>query len=94
MVWRGLAIVALSAGAFASALGVVVARHEARQVFVDQQAVMAERDRLNLQWTQLQIEQSTWATPGRIERHARDELGMLQPDAERLVVIGGDAWGR
>ncbi|OOC09183.1 MULTISPECIES: cell division protein FtsL [Thioalkalivibrio] len=94
MVWRGLAIVALSVGAFASAIGVVVARHEARQAFVEQQAVLAERDRLNLEWTRLQIEQSTWATPGRIERHAREELGMSRPDADRLVVIGRDAWVR
>ncbi len=94
MVARGLLAVALATGVFASAIGVVAAKHEARQAFVDQQQALAQRDVLNLEWTQLQIEQSTWATQGRVEEQARRQLGMIQPDSDRIVVIGGDAWVR
>ncbi len=92
MVARGLLFVTLGVGVFASAVGVVAAKHEAREAFVTHQAVLAERDALNLDWTQLQIEQSTWATPARIETQAREELGMIQPDSDRIVVIGGSQW--
>ncbi|WP_019626886.1 cell division protein FtsL [Thioalkalivibrio sp. ALJT] len=94
MVLRGLLAVVLATGVFASAIGVVTAKHEARQAFIDHQQALAQRDALNLDWTQLQIEQSTWATQGRVEERAREHLGMFPPDSERVVVIGGDAWAR
>jgi len=93
MVFRGLLLVALAVAVFASAVGVVAAKHESRHAFIAHQATLAERDRLNLEWTQLQIEQSTWATQARIEAQAR-ELGMIKPDSERVVIIGGPAWER
>ena len=94
MVARGLLAVALATGVFASAVGVVAAKHESRQAFIDQQQALSQRDVLNLEWTQLQIEQSTWATPGRVEEQARERLDMIQPDSDRIVVIGGSSWAR
>lgn len=86
---------ALLAGlVFASAVGVVVSKHEARQVFVEYQAKLGERDALNLEWTQLQLEQATWATQARIENAARERLGMIKPGADRIVYIGEAAWVR
>lgn len=94
MVFRGFMLIALATGVFASAVGVVAAKHESRQAFIEHQSELAERDALNLEWTQLQIEQSTWATQGRIEQQARDELGMIKPEPDRIVVIGGRTWER
>lgn len=94
MVFRGLLLVALGVAVFASAVGVVAAKHESRQAFIAHQAALAERDALNLEWTQLQIEQSTWATQARIEEQAREQLGMIKPDTGRIVVIGGPTWAR
>ena len=94
MVARGLLAVALATGVFASAVGVVAAKHESRQAFIDQQQALSQRDVLNLEWTQLQIEQSTWATQGRVEKQARERLDMIQPDSDRIVVIGGSSWAR
>ncbi|MBS3800818.1 MAG: cell division protein FtsL [Thioalkalivibrio sp.] len=94
MVARGVLAVTLAVAVFACAIGVVVAKHEARQAFIEQQQQLARRDALNLEWTQLQIEQATWATPGRIEERARERLNMMRPDSDRIVVIGGDAWAR
>ena len=84
----------LVAFVFASAVGVVVARHEARQVFIHHQAALQERDALNLEWTQLQLEQATWATQARIEAAARDRLGMIQPGPDRMVYVGARTWVR
>ncbi len=84
----------LAALVFASAVSVVMARHEARQVFIEHQAVLEERDALNLEWTQLQLEQATWATQARIETTARDRLGMIRLTPERIVYIEEGLWER
>jgi cell division protein FtsL len=43
--------------------------------------------RLGEEWTQLTLEQSTWATNKRIEALASRSLGMRQPDPTTTVVI-------
>ena len=55
---------------FASSLGVVFSTHQARRLFVESQGLQKVRDELNTQWGRLQLEQSTWATHGRIEKIA------------------------
>jgi cell division protein FtsL len=86
--------IVLAALVFASAVGVVVARHEARQAFIEYQAELKERDALNLEWTQLQLEQATWATQGRIETTALERLGMIRLGPDRIVYVGGASWVR
>jgi len=84
----------LAALVFASAVGVVIARHEARQAFMEHQSELKERDALNLEWTQLQLEQATWATQARIETAARERLGMIRPGPDRIIYVGGGPWAR
>lgn len=79
---------------FVSAVSVVMARHEARQAFIEHQAELEERDALNLEWTQLQLEQATWATQARIEATARDGLGMIRLTPDRIVYIEEGLWER
>lgn len=70
-----------------SAVSVVYARHDARQLFIELQQLTAERDRLNIDWGRLQIEHSTWASPGRVEQIAREKLGMREPDPAKVVIV-------
>lgn len=51
-----------------SALAIVYTKHESRRLFVELEGLTTERDELNIEWGQLQIEQSTYATHGRIEQ--------------------------
>ena len=55
-----------------SAMALVYTKHEARKLFVELETLTHERDELNIEWGQLQIEQSTWATHARIEQVAAD----------------------
>ena len=55
-----------------SAIALIYAKHELRKLFVELEALTTERDELNIEWGQLQIEQSTWATHARIERVATE----------------------
>ena len=83
---RGL-LMALVLAVLASAVGVIYAKHEGRKQFVQLQALEKERDQMNVEWGQLQLEQGTWATHSRVERVARKRLGMKMPDAESVVII-------
>jgi cell division protein FtsL len=77
----------LLAGTVGSAIAVVQARHEHRQLFVDLSELERERDELNIEFGRLQLEQATWADTHRIERIARSQLGMKYPDAAELRVL-------
>lgn len=70
-----------------SALLVVQARHQARILFVELQALEQTRDELNEEWSRLQLEQSTWNMAGRIENLARTELEMQSPGPEQLILV-------
>lgn len=71
----------------ASAIAVVRARHEARTLFVQLEQLSAERDRLNIEWSQLQLEQSAWSNHGFVERVASDRLRMTLPRPDEVRIV-------
>ena len=84
--WRFL-VALLWVAVLASSLGVVYAKHQARNRFNELQKLTQQRDELDIEWGQLQLEQSTWATHGRVERVARDDLRMVIPQANDLRIV-------
>jgi cell division protein FtsL len=70
-----------------SAIALVYTKHESRNMFVELEQLTRERDELNIEWGQLQIEQSTWATHGRIERVALEELALIRPKSTEIYLI-------
>lgn len=82
-----LLIAVLWVAVLASALGVVRGKHEARNQFNELQKLTTQRDDLDIEWGQLQLEQSTWATHGRVEQVAHDNLGMVTPLASELRIV-------
>ncbi len=70
-----------------SAFAIVYTKHESRKLFVELEDLTTERDALNIEWGQLQIEQSTWATHARIERVAVDEMSLVRPRSDEIYVI-------
>jgi cell division protein FtsL len=70
-----------------SAMGVVFSTHESRKQFVALQGLQKTRDDLNAEWGRLQLEQSTWATHGRIEQFANNRLDMVNPSAGTVVIV-------
>ena len=70
-----------------SAMALIYTKHESRKLFVDLEQLTSERDALNIEWGQLQIEQSTWATHARIEKVATDELSLMRPKPTDIYVI-------
>jgi cell division protein FtsL len=72
------------------AMGVVNSQHRARKVFVDLEAEQSTQRRLEEEFTQLTLEQSTWATNKRVESIAAKGLGMRLPDASSTVIVTPD----
>jgi cell division protein FtsL len=82
-----LAVVGLWCAVLASAAGVVWVKHEARTLFVDLEKLSAERDRLNIEWGRLQLEQSAWSTPGFVEQVADQKLRLTIPSATEVKIV-------
>ena len=82
-----LLIAVLVAVCVLSALAIIYTKHESRKLFVELEDLTTERDALNIEWGQLQIEQSTWATHARIERLAIEEMSLIRPLSEEIYVI-------
>ena len=70
-----------------SALGVVYAKHQSRKLFVELNTLETERDRLNVEWGQLQLELNTWAAHSRIENKARKNLGMTGIEHDKVIFV-------
>jgi cell division protein FtsL len=70
-----------------SGMAQVYTKHESRKLFIELERLTAARDELNIEWGQLQIEQSTWATHARIEQVATEELALSRPVPGEIYVI-------
>lgn len=71
----------------ATAVGVVYSKHMDRESFIELQALANERDRMDVEWGQLQLEQSTLTTQGQVEHAARNKLGMVNLSATKMVIV-------
>ena len=71
----------------ASALGIVSAQHHARKLFTELEREQVRTQALEVEWGQLQLEQSTWAAHARIERLVRERFKMHAPVAGQIVVL-------
>lgn len=71
----------------ASAIGTVSSNHRARKMFVDLEREQARMRELEVEWGQLQLEQSTWANHARVEQIARSRLHMKSPGSGQVISI-------
>ena len=71
----------------ACALGVINTQHRARKLFAELDQEQAAAKKLDEEWTQLQLEQGTWATHKRVEAVASRQLGMHFADPSTTVII-------
>ncbi len=78
----------LAVAIMASAIGAVYAKHESRKLFTELQRLNVERDRMEVEWGQLQLEQSTWATYAIVEKRARESMKMRPPTADEMLLLG------
>jgi cell division protein FtsL len=59
------------------ALSLVNAQYQARRLFIELERAQAAARQLDIEWAQLQLDQSTLGKNARIEANARRDLGMV-----------------
>ncbi|CAG0948598.1 hypothetical protein BURK1_00045 [Burkholderiales bacterium] len=71
----------------ACAISLVTTRHQARSLFVELEREQSRARAYEVEHGQLQLEQSTWSMPARVEKFAREQLHMQVPGAGRVEVV-------
>lgn len=73
--------------ALGSAAGAIYCKHRARELFVELERLNGRRDNLQIEWGQLQLEQSAWSTHAFVERVASTKLHMAMPPPKEIEII-------
>ena len=87
MTTRPVNVLVVLLAVVATAVGIVYAKHQGRELFIELEMLGNERDRMDVEWGQLQLEQSTLTTQGKVERAAREQLGMVTLTADNMVIV-------
>ena len=70
-----------------SALTVIYVKHESRVLFAELRTVQKQQDQAVIQWSRLQLQNSTLATHSNVEAQARKTLKMRLPETVQLVQL-------
>jgi cell division protein FtsL len=73
--------------ALGSAAGAIYCKHRSRELFVELERLNARRDNLDIEWGQLQLEQSAWSTHAFVERVASTKLHMANPPPREIKIV-------
>jgi cell division protein FtsL len=84
MIRLNLALAAILVGC---ALVLVTSQHKARKLFVELQKLQEVAGQHEVEYGQLQLEQSTWAMHSRVEKIAANSLQMRVPPAARVQLV-------
>lgn len=69
------------------ALSLVTAQYQARQLFIELERSQSLARQLDIEWAQLQLDQSTLGKHARIEANARRDLSMVSLTPERMQYL-------
>ncbi len=85
--WLMIALPLLWFATLASAAGAIYSKHRARELFVQLEKLNQKRDNLEIEWGQLQLEQSSWSTHSFVENVAASRLKMNAPAPKEIEVL-------
>lgn len=69
------------------ALAVVNAQHRSRSIFIELENLKKEARELEEEWGKLQLEQGTLVNHARVELLARQQLGLMSPQLDKVILI-------
>lgn len=82
-----LALVFMALLLMVSSVGVAYSAYRTRQGLAQLQSLEAERDRLEVEWTQLLLEEHAWGSFSRIGAVASTQLHMQNPAPSAVVMV-------
>ncbi|HLV48336.1 MAG TPA: cell division protein FtsL [Aliidiomarina sp.] len=77
--WTALAVV--------SAFVIVYQAYLYRELMAERETYFSERDALDVEWRHLIVEQNSLSEHSRIERLARQEMGLQRPNESQEVLV-------
>jgi cell division protein FtsL len=83
----GVVVPLLWVAALGSAAGAVWCKHRSREMFMQLQQLSDQRDNLDIEWGQLQLEQSAWSQHAFVENVASNRLHMATPPAQEIKIV-------
>ena len=83
----GPIIAVLAAVNVCSAVGVVYVKHLSRQQYIDISQQQMLIDELDVEWSQLKIEEGTFSSHALVESVASDRLNMVFPSLNETIMI-------
>ena len=69
------------------ALSLVYTRVTTRSLYLQLQSLQQQRDDFNVEWGRLLLQEARYAEPRYIEKTARQKLGMVFPQHDKISVI-------
>ncbi|MCH8531324.1 MAG: cell division protein FtsL [Saccharospirillum sp.] len=81
---QGWLALVLALMVLATAFGVVLMTYQTRVQFAQLEALRQQSQLLEERWGKLLLEESAFSSPSRVERIARDELNMDEPDEQQV----------
>jgi cell division protein FtsL len=82
-----IAVAVLWVAVLGCAAGAIYSKHRSRELFVALERLNNQRDTLEIEWGQLQLEQSAWSTHAFVERVASTKLRMASPPPKEIELI-------
>jgi cell division protein FtsL len=81
----------LTVALVACAIFVVNSQYQSRRLFIELERAQSAARQLEIEWAQLQLDQSTLAKHARIEANARRDLSMVPvtPERTQYLTLGG-----
>lgn len=83
----GRLCIILAVALMVSAISLVTARHQSRQLFVAVERLEDRSRELDIEWRRLQLERAELARNARIDHVARSDLGMVTATPERTIYL-------
>lgn len=83
----GRLCIALAVVLMISAISLVTARHQSRQLFVAVERMEDRSRELDIEWRRLQLERAELARNARIDHIARNDLGMVTATPSRSIFL-------
>lgn len=80
-------VILLSLAVLASALSVIYVKAAQRNLYSTLEASQQAHQQLKVQWSQLLLEQNTWAAPARIQALAQKSLKMKIPQIKDTILL-------
>ena len=77
----------LFAALLACAMGTITSQHKARKLYIELQQQQDLAKQYDIEWGQLQLEQSTWAMHSRIQQIAVSHMHMQVPEPARIQIV-------